>query len=54
LADPLKQMHLLKAAREDAVRLLREDPRLEGRTNQELKSALHRRFPDFEKYIEVG
>ncbi len=54
LGDPLKQMHLLKAAREDAVRLLRDDPSLEVRTNQELKRALHRRFPEFEKFLEVG
>jgi len=54
LGDPLKQMHLLKAAREDAVRLLRDDPSLEGRTNQELKRALHRRFPESEKFLEVG
>jgi len=54
LADPIKQMHLLKAAREDAVRLLEADPTLSIRTNQELKKALHRRFPEFEKYLEVG
>ncbi len=54
LADPLKQMHLLKAAREDAVRLLRDDPFLESRIHQELKAALYRRFPEFEKFLEVG
>jgi len=54
LADPLKQMHLLKAAREDAVRLLRDDPSLEARANQELARVLHRRFPEFEKFMEVG
>ncbi len=54
LGDPLAQMHLLKAAREDAVRLLRDDPALESRTNQELKRALHRRFPEFERFLEVG
>ncbi len=54
LADPLKQMHLLKAAREDAVRLLRDDPFLESRIHQELKVALYRRFPEFEKFLEVG
>ncbi|MGE5279894.1 MAG: ATP-dependent DNA helicase RecG [Deltaproteobacteria bacterium] len=54
LADPLKQMHLLKAAREDALNLLRLDPDLTSRTNQDLKKALYRRFPGFEQYAEVG
>jgi ATP-dependent DNA helicase RecG len=54
IADPLTQMHLLKAAREEAVRLLNRDPDLKERNNQELKRQLHRRFPGFEKFVEVG
>ncbi len=54
IGDPLTQMHILKAAREEVVRLLNYDPRLEKRQNQELKSQLDKRFPGFEKFIEVG
>ena len=54
IADPLTQMHLLKSAREEVVRLLNNDPKLEARQNQELKKQLHKRFPEFEKFVEVG
>lgn len=54
IADPLAQMHLLKAAREDANRVLERDPKLSDPKNAELRRQLYRRFPEFEKFIEVG
>jgi ATP-dependent DNA helicase RecG len=54
IANPLTQMHLLKSAREEVVRLLNNDPKLEARQNQELKKQLHKRFPEFERFVEVG
>lgn len=54
IADPLRQMHILKAAREEAVRLVNDDPRLQKRQNQELRRRIHRRFPEFEKFMMVG
>lgn len=54
IADPLTQMHLLKSSREEVVRLLNNDPKLLARQNQELKKQLHKRFPEFEKFVEVG
>ena len=54
IANPLTQMHLLKSAREEVVRLLNNDPKLVARQNQELKKQLHKRFPEFEKFVEVG
>lgn len=54
IGDPLTQMHLLKYAREEAVRLLSDDPELEKRPNQEIKRQLYKRFPEFERFIEVG
>jgi F0F1-type ATP synthase membrane subunit b/b' len=47
-------MHLLKSAREEVVRLLNNDPKLLARQNQDLKKQLHKRFPEFEKFVEVA
>lgn len=54
IADPLTQMHLLKSAREDARHFLEKDPKLSDPKNAEIKRQLYRRFPEFEKFIEVG
>jgi ATP-dependent DNA helicase RecG len=54
IADPLAQMHLLKAAREDAHKLIERDPKLTDPKNAELKRQLYRRFPEFERFVEVG
>ena len=54
IADPLAQMHLLKAAREDAHKLIERDPKLADPKNAELKRQLYRRFPEFERFVEVG
>lgn len=54
IADPLKQFHLLKSSREEAIRLLTADPSLESRPNQEVRRQLYKRFPEFEKFMMVG
>lgn len=54
IADPLKQFHLLKSSREEAVKLLNNDPKLEKRQNAEIKKQLYKRFPGFERFIMVG
>ncbi len=54
LANPLTQMQLLKAARDEAIKLLSQDPRLEERPHQLLKEKLLQRFPEYEKLILVG
>ena len=54
IANPLTQMQLLKAAREEAIKLLSLDPRLEERPHQLLKEKLIQRFPEYEKLILVG
>lgn len=54
IANPLTQMHLLKAAREEAMKLIETDPKLSDRNNQELKRQLYKRFPEFEKFLEVA
>lgn len=53
IADPLTQMHLLKAAREEVVRLLDADSSLRARNNQELRRQLYRRYPEFEKFTQT-
>ncbi|MDP2928236.1 MAG: ATP-dependent DNA helicase RecG [Candidatus Omnitrophota bacterium] len=54
IANPLIQMQLLKAAREEAIGLLNQDPRLEERPHQLLKDKLLQRFPEYEKLMLVG
>jgi ATP-dependent DNA helicase RecG len=54
VANPLTQMQLLKKAREEAIRLLNSDPRLEARPNSLLKEKLLQRFPEYEKLMLVG
>ncbi|MBI5872568.1 MAG: ATP-dependent DNA helicase RecG [Candidatus Omnitrophica bacterium] len=54
IADPLKQFHLLKSAREEATKLLNADPKLQARPNTEIKKQLYKRFPEFEKFMMVG
>lgn len=54
IADPVKQMHILKAAREEATRFLNDDPTLEKRQNQEVRRQLYKRFPEFEKFVMTG
>ena len=54
IANPLIQMQLLKAAREEAIGLLNQDVRLEERPHQLLKAKLLQRFPEYEKLMLVG
>ncbi|MDP3041734.1 MAG: ATP-dependent DNA helicase RecG [Candidatus Omnitrophota bacterium] len=54
IANPLMQMQLLKAAREEAIGLLNQDARLEERPHQLLKAKLFQRFPEYEKLMLVG
>jgi len=54
IANPLTQMQLLKRAREEAVRILNYDRRLETRQNILLKEKLLQRFPEYEKLMLVG
>lgn len=54
IADPITQMQLLKKAREEAIKLLEQDPKLETRADQLLKSKLLERFPEYEKLMLVG
>ncbi len=54
IANPLTQMQLLKRAREEAIRLINLDPKLEMRQNLLLKEKLLQRFPEYEKLVVVG
>lgn len=48
IANPLTQMQLLKKAREEAIKLLSLDTRLESRQNLPLKEKLLQRFPGYD------
>jgi ATP-dependent DNA helicase RecG len=54
IANPLTQMQLLKRAREEASRLIRQDPHLQARQNMFLREKLLQRFPEYEKLMVVG
>ena len=54
IANPLIQMQLLKAAREEAIGLINQDAHLEERQHQLLKTKLLQRFPEYEKLMLVG
>ncbi len=54
IANPLLQMQLLKAAREEAINLLAHDECLEQRMHQLLKAKLLARFPEYENLMLVG
>jgi ATP-dependent DNA helicase RecG len=54
IANPLTQMHLLKRAREEAIRLINLDSQFQMRQNILLKERLLHRFPEYEKLMLVG
>jgi len=54
IANPLGQMQLLKRAREEALRLVKSDPRFELHQNAGLKEKLSQRFPEYDKLVMVG
>ncbi len=54
IANPLTQMQLLKAAREEAIVLLKQDAHLEDRAHQLLKEKLLQRFPEYKTIMLVG
>jgi len=54
IANPITQMRILKGAREEVIRLLRLDPKLEQRNNIAIKELLSRRFPEYEKLMMIG
>lgn len=54
IGNPLTQMQLLRHAREEALRLLKIDPRLELRQDLPLRERLLQRFPEYEKLMLTG
>ncbi|MCG2713353.1 MAG: ATP-dependent DNA helicase RecG [Candidatus Omnitrophica bacterium] len=54
IANPLTQMKLLKAAREEASKLLKLDLSLKDSAHKLLKAKLLQRFPEYELLILVG
>ncbi|MFZ5800928.1 MAG: ATP-dependent DNA helicase RecG [Candidatus Omnitrophota bacterium] len=54
IANPLTQMHILKAAREEAARLIKEDPGFALRQNRLIRDYLARRFPDYARVVLGG
>jgi len=53
-ADPVRDYSLLLVAREEAERLLQEDPRLSGHDKSPLVTAIQRRFRKFFQLVLSG
>lgn len=51
IVDPLRQMHILKDARIQAINLLAKDPGLKLHQNSLLRDALKNRYPGFDKLM---
>ncbi|HOU37025.1 MAG TPA: DNA helicase RecG, partial [Candidatus Omnitrophota bacterium] len=54
IGNPLTQMQLLKKAREEAVRLVSQDPDLKDPGNRPLKLKIVQRFPEYERLSVAG
>jgi ATP-dependent DNA helicase RecG len=54
VGNPLAQLHLLKKAREEAIRLVSGDPALGAPGHAALRQRLLQRFPEYEKFLSVG
>jgi len=54
IADPLRQLQLLRFARQEAIKLLQKDAHLTSSENQLIRQILAKRFPGYEKYIFSG
>jgi ATP-dependent DNA helicase RecG len=54
LANPLTQLQLLKCAREEALRVVKDDPGLTAPEHGMLRQRLQTQFPDYEKAMVVG
>lgn len=54
VGNPLVQLHLLKRAREEAVRMVTADPALRLPEHAPLRERLIIRFPEYEKFLAVG
>ncbi|MEW5758101.1 MAG: ATP-dependent DNA helicase RecG [Candidatus Omnitrophota bacterium] len=53
VADPIRQIDLLKAAREEAKSLIEKDPNLMLRQNQALKQALEKKMPNYKEFNKL-
>ncbi|MDP3143752.1 MAG: ATP-dependent DNA helicase RecG [Candidatus Omnitrophota bacterium] len=54
IANPLTQLHILKDAREEAIRLIKEDPRLQLRQHFAIKDFIERRYPEHKEVVLGG
>ncbi|MFA5411412.1 MAG: ATP-dependent DNA helicase RecG [Candidatus Omnitrophota bacterium] len=54
IGNPLTQMRLLKRSREEALRLVKQDPSFKTRQNLLLKEKLLQRFPGYERLMVIG
>ena len=54
IGNPLTQMQLLKNAREEALKVIAQDPHLQQRPHAALKEKLLQQFPEYERVVVVG
>jgi ATP-dependent DNA helicase RecG len=54
VANPATQIHLLEQAREEALSLLKEDPKLEDHAHTVIRETIRKRYPTYLNMVEAG
>jgi ATP-dependent DNA helicase RecG len=54
IANPITQMHILKSAREEAIRLVESDPELAARQNLKIKEFIDQYYPQHKEVVLGG
>ena len=54
IANPITQLNILQKAKEEAIKLIEQDPNLSSRTNLFIREKLHKTFPEFQDLMLVG
>jgi hypothetical protein len=52
VVNPLTQLHVLEAARKEAVAIVKEDPSL--KTYQLVRDTIHKRYPEYLERVLAG
>jgi ATP-dependent DNA helicase RecG len=54
VANPLTQLDILELARQEAIALARQDPRLERQENRHIKDIIRKRYPTYLAEVTAG
>ncbi|HOX54058.1 MAG TPA: ATP-dependent DNA helicase RecG [Candidatus Omnitrophota bacterium] len=54
IANPITQLNILQKARDEAIKLIEQDPALSSRTNLVIREKLNKTFPEFQDLMLIG